>query len=130
MISIWATYATTFLLVLAIATTLFFALPILFAPISWARLMRWSIPEDTHLALYFGRCLGAFVVIFELFIFRAGITGVGLAFVFEFMMLVWIFMIVIHIVGAVQRVQPITETLEIGFWALLIALTAAFWPVT
>ena len=37
-------------------------------------------------------------------------------------------MFVIHIVGALQRVQPITETIEIGFWALLILLTAAFWP--
>lgn len=102
MIGIWAPHATTFLLVLATATTLFFSLPILFAPFLWARLMRWSIPEDTHLALYFGRCLGAFAVIFELFIFRAGFTGVGLTFVFEFMMLVWIFMVVVHIVGALQ----------------------------
>lgn len=129
MIGIWAPHAGSFLLVLAAATTLFFALPILLAPLRWARVMMWSIPEDTRLTVYFGRCLGAFVAIFELFIIRAGWTEAGLIFAFEFMILVWVFMLAIHIIGAVQRIQPITETLEIGFWALLIALTLAFWPI-
>ena len=128
MIGILALHAQSFAFYLASATTLFFAIPLLMAPLRWARMMRWKIPESTDLPIYFGRCLGAFAFIFELFIFRAALTGEGLKFVFEFMMLVWIFMFVIHIVGALQRVQPITETIEIGFWALLILLTAAFWP--
>jgi hypothetical protein len=128
MVGIWAAHAKTFLIVLGVATTLFFSIPIFFMPLRWARMMLWKIPEDTDLAVYFGRCLGAFVLIFELFIFRAGLTGVGLYLVYEFMMLVWLFMIGVHIAGAIQRIQPITETLEIGFWAVLVVLTVAFWP--
>ena len=29
----------------------------------WARAMQWNIPDDTDLAVYFGRCLGAFILI-------------------------------------------------------------------
>jgi hypothetical protein len=128
MIGIFAPHAQNFVLVLAVVTTLAFAIPILFAPLRWAKLMLWKIPEQPDLVVYFGRCLGAFVLIFEAFLFRAGINGVGLTFVFEFMILVWIFMVVIHVVGAIQKIQPITETLEIGFWLILILLTVGFWP--
>lgn len=129
MIGIRVPHAGSFLLARAAATTLFFALPILLAPLRGARMMLWTIPEDTRLAVYFGKCLGAFAAIVELFIIRAGWTGAGLLFVFEFMILLWVFMLAIHAIGAVQRIQPVTETLEIGFWALLIALTLAFWPL-
>ncbi len=128
MIGAWAEHAKTFILVLAFATTAFFVIPIFIAPLRWARLMLWTIPEQTDLAVYFGRCLGAFGLIFEIFMFRAGLTGVGLTLVFEFMMLLWTLMVVVHVAGAIQRIQPITETLEIGFWALLIVLTTVFWP--
>lgn len=128
MIGIFAHHAQTLALILASATTILFAIPILIAPLAWARIMRWDIPEQTHLAIYFGRCLGAFALVLELFLFRAALTGEGLNFVFEFMMLIWIFMVGVHVVGAFQRIQPITETLEIGLWAFFIALTAAFWP--
>ncbi len=128
MIGTFASHAQTFVLMLAVVTTVAFAIPILVAPLRWAKLMLWKIPEQTDLALYFGRCLGAFALTLEAFLFRAGSNGTGLTFVFEFMMLVWIFMVVIHVVGAIQKVQPITETLEIGFWLALIGLTAVFWP--
>ncbi len=128
MIGVWAMHAKTFILVLASLTTLFFAIPIFFAPLRWARLMLWKIPEQTDLTIYFGRCLGSFALVLEILMFRAGLTGVGLSFVFEFMMMVWAFMVVVHVAGAILRIQPMTETLEIGFWALLIVLTAAFWP--
>ena len=129
MIGIFAPHAQIFLLSLAVVTTAAFAIPILFAPLRWAKLMLWPIPEQTDLAVYFGRCLGAFALIMEIFLLRAGITGEAIGFVFELMMSVWFFMVVIHVIGAIQRVQPITETLEIVFWVLLILLTAAFWPV-
>jgi hypothetical protein len=35
----------------------------------------------------------------------------------------------VHIHGAVARIQPITETLEIGFWAAMLAANALFYPV-
>jgi hypothetical protein len=63
-----------------------------------------------------------------MFMLRAALNATGITVIFEFMLSVWAFMIVVHIVGAIQRIQPITETLEIGFWAALALLTVAFWP--
>ena len=75
MIGLWSLHAQTYLLVLAISTTLVFALPIFLFPLTWARLMRWRIPQDIDLAVYFGRCLGAFILIVEALMLRAALTG-------------------------------------------------------
>jgi hypothetical protein len=128
MIGIWSGGAQQFLLVLAVSTTLFFAIPIFFVPMRWAKLMLWTIPGHTDLAVYFGRCLGAFVLMMELMMLRAGLNGTGIPMVFEIMTIIWVFMIVVHVWGWLAKIQPITETLEIGFWVLLLALTLAFWP--
>src|SRR5690606_37786947 len=83
MIGLWSESAQTFLLVLAISTTLVFALPIFLLPLAWARLMRWRIPQDIDLAVYFGRCLGAFILIVEALMLRAALTGEALHTTFE-----------------------------------------------
>ena len=70
MIGIWAEQGAVYLGVLAIATMLFFSLPLLFLPLSWARLMSWEVPAQTHLAIYFGRCLGAFILIIQVIMLR------------------------------------------------------------
>lgn len=129
MIGIWSHYAQAFLIALGAATALLFSFPISLAPFRWARMVGWSIPEDGDLSLYFGRCLGAFALILNFFMLRAGLSGAHLAATFEFMALVWASMIVVHVVGALQGVQPILETIEIGFWLALAVLTALFWPV-
>ncbi|MEQ1695384.1 MAG: hypothetical protein ABL901_06030 [Hyphomicrobiaceae bacterium] len=128
MIGIWSANAQQFLLVLGIATTIFFAIPIFAVPLVWARLMLWRVPEDTNLTIYFGRCLGAFVLMMEFLILRAGVYGTGITMVFEIMMIVWIFMTIVHVWGWLTNIQPVTETIEIGLWLLLIALTLVFWP--
>lgn len=129
MIGSWALHTQTFLLVLGALTLVLFSIPIACAPLRWARLVGWDIPNECNLAIYFGRCLGAFALILNFFMLRAALTGEAVGPTFEFMALVWGAMIVVHVVGAIQRVQPIVETLEIGFWILLALLTAAFWPV-
>jgi hypothetical protein len=128
MIGIWAGGASRFLLILAAVTTPAFALPILLMPLRWARLVQWHVPEQTDLAVYFGRCLGAFVLVIEVLMVSAAYTGTGLAVVFPALLLLWSLMIVIHVVGAFEGSQPMTETLEIGFWAVLVFLTLACWP--
>ncbi|MEH6550737.1 MAG: hypothetical protein V7744_12185 [Pseudomonadales bacterium] len=130
MIGIWSQYAQTYLLVFVVSTSLFFALPIFFKPIEWAKLMAWNIPEDTDLAVYFGRCLGAFILVVELVALRAALTGEGLVFAFEILVLVFSFMLVVHIYGALRKIQPITETLENILWVILLVLTLAFFPAT
>lgn len=129
MIGIWHTASQQFLLWLCIVTTLVFALPITFAPLRWATLMRWRLPEDTDLAVYFGRCLGCFILIVEALMLRAALDGTALVTVFEILAAIFASMVVLHIVGAIQRIQPWTETAEIGLYSVLFALTLGFYPV-
>ena len=128
MIGIWAAHAQLFLLVLMVVTSAVFALPIFLAPLTWARRLGWQIPEHTDLAVYFGRCLGSFILIVELLMLRAAFTGTGLVFTFQVLIAVAVLMTVVHIWGALQRIQPISETLEIGMYAGLGLLAVLFYP--
>jgi len=128
MVGIWAAHAQAFLLVLMLVTSAVFALPIFLTPLTWARRFGWRIPEHTDLAVYFGRCLGAFILIVELLMLRAALTGTGLVLTFQVLIAVAVLMTVVHIWGALQRIQPISETLEIGLYAGLGALAALFYP--
>ena len=128
MIGIWAEHARTFLLVFGIAAGLAFAVPIFLMPITWARAFRWNIPDDTDLAIYFGRCLGVLAVVLTLFVLRAGLTGDSLVLMFQIMIPVFVGMTLVHIWGALRRIQPMTETIEIAFWAGLVLLALLFYP--
>ncbi|PJI46140.1 MAG: hypothetical protein CTR55_26345 [Pseudomonas sp.] len=129
MIGIWSAHAQSYLLVLSIATTLVFALPIFLVPLWWARVMQWQLPEHTDLAVYFGRCLGAFILIVEALMLRAALTGEALVTTFEVLAAVAGLMIVVHVYGALRRIQPWTETVETGFYAGMLVLTLLFWPM-
>ena len=128
MLGLWSTNAADFLLILTLATTLVFALPIFLVPLTWARLMAWQIPQQTDLAVYFGRCLGAFILILEALMLRAALTGEAMHTAFELLAATATMMIVVHVYGALKRIQPLSETLEIGFYVLLLMLTLMFWP--
>ena len=130
MLGIWSDSAADYLLVLTVVTTLVFALPIFLVPLTWARLMGWRIPTQTDLAVYFGRCLGAFILILEAMMLRAALTGEAIHTVFELLAATALMMIVVHVYGALQRIQPLSETLEIGFYAGLLLLTLLFWPLS
>lgn len=128
MLGLWGAHARTYLLLLMTATTALFALPIFLAPLKWARWFGWTIPQQTDLAVYFGRCLGAFILIVELLMLQAVLNGTGLVLTFQILLAVATLMIVVHAWGAVQRIQPISETLEIGMYAGLALLTVLFYP--
>ncbi|HLA31012.1 MAG: hypothetical protein WAW12_06885 [Pseudomonas sp.] len=128
MLGLWSAHAADFLLILTLATTLVFALPIFLVPLTWARLMAWQIPQQTDLAVYFGRCLGAFILILEALMLRAALTGEAMHTAFELLAATATMMIVVHVYGALKRIQPLSETLEIGFYVLLLLLTLMFWP--
>jgi hypothetical protein len=130
MLSIWSDSAAGYLLVLTVASTLVFALPIFLVPLTWARLMGWRIPMQTDLAVYFGRCLGAFILILEAMMLRAALTGEAIHTVFQLLAATALMMIVVHVYGALRRIQPLSETLEIGFYAGLLLLTLLFWPLS
>lgn len=128
MLGYYAQYSQQYITTLMILTTLFFALPIFIEPIAWARAMRWTIPEHQHLAIYFGRCLGAFILVVEAAALRSATTGTSYSYAFDILFLVFALMLVVHVYGAVKRIQPITETLEIGFWMILLVLNTLFYP--
>lgn len=128
MFGLWSAYSQEFLLVLMVTTTLVFALPIFVMPLTWARIFGWKIPEHTDLAVYFGRCLGAFILIVEALMLRAGLTGEGIVFTYQVLLAVATLMVIVHIWGAVLRIQPISETLEIGMYSGMFVLAALFYP--
>lgn len=130
MLGLWNELAPQYLLILTLLTTLVFALPIFCIPLIWARLMGWTLPAHTDLAVYFGRCLGAFILILEAMMLRAALTGEAIHVVFEMLLAVAVMMIVVHVYGALRRIQPLSETLEIGFYIGLLVLTLLFWPAT
>jgi hypothetical protein len=129
MLGLWGAHAQTFLLILMAVTTLAFALPIFLVPLTWARWFGWRIPEHTDLAVYFGRCLGAFILIVEALMLRAGLSGEGLIFTYQVLIAVAVLMVIVHIWGAVLRIQPISETLEIGMYAGMGVLAVLFYPL-
>ena len=77
LLGVWADQAGCFLAWLCAITTVVFAVPITFFPLRWARLMRWRIPAETQLTVYFGRCLGLFILILEGLMARAAWSGEG-----------------------------------------------------
>jgi hypothetical protein len=128
MLGIWGAYSQPYLLIFASATTLLFSLPLFLTPIKWAKAMRWTIPAHTHLAEYFGRCLGALALVITYLAASAAITGEGLVMVFYGIDGLLVLMVITHVYGAIKRIQPITETLEIGFWSLMLILNLCFHP--
>ena len=81
MLGYYGHYSTEYLWTLMVLTTLFFALPLFLIPIQWGRMMQWEIPQETHLAIYFGRCLGALLLVIGCMALRALITGKGLSYI-------------------------------------------------
>jgi len=130
MLGSYAQYSKEYITTLMIVTTLLFALPIFIAPIAWAKAMRWTIPEHQYLAIYFGRCLGAFILVVEAAMLRSSTTGTSFSYAFDLLFVVFSLMFVVHVYGALKRIQPITETLEIGFWMMLLVLNTLFYPAT
>lgn len=124
----WDAHARAFLLALVALVMIAFAVPLFVTPVRWGRVMRFAIPADTDLAVYFGRCLGAVALAIAAIATRAALTGAGLAVTFDLLVAVAGLMVVVHVWGAVRGIQPWTETVEIAFWLLLLVLTLAFHP--
>ena len=124
----YAEHAPTLLVVSSIVFTLLFALPMVLKPLSWGRAMRFTIPAETDLAVYFGRCLGSLALVLNAVALRAAVTGVGMTLVFEISIAFAVLMVLVHVYGAVKQIQPITETVEIAFWILVVALYVLCFP--
>jgi len=129
MFGLWSAHSQAFLLTIVCITSIVFALPIFLVPLTWARWFGWRIPQERDLTIYFGRCLGAFILIVEVLMLRAGLNGEGLVFTFQVLLAVGLMMVLVHIWGALRRIQPISETLEIGMYSGLVLLAVLFYPL-
>lgn len=128
MFGIFSEYYTQYLIIFGAATAIIFCIPLFSFPMTWGRLLMWNIPDDTDLAVYLGRCLGALGLVIDYFVINAALANEGISLVFDSLYLLFSLMIVIHIYGALRKIQPISETLEIGLWIALLILNAMFHP--
>jgi hypothetical protein len=128
MIGLYAAHAQTFLLIFGTITTTAFALPLFLVPLQWARLMRFSVPDENHLNIYFGRCLGAFILVIEWMIFRGATDARLTTITFQILFGVFGLMLAVHLYGWLKGIQPVTENLENIFWAVMLVLTCLFYP--
>lgn len=130
MIGLLGDYSAVFLKVFAVVTLLAFAVPIAVAPLAWARVLKWDVDSKPHLALYFGRCLGAVAIVITCAAWYAAVHPEVQRFFFGMQIAISLLVGIVHVVGAIQRVQPLTETAEIAFWAALVILGLLFFPGT
>lgn len=129
MIGLWGSYSDLFLLVIGSLTLLIFGIPMAIWPVHWAKTLRWPIPSETNLCVYYGRCLGCVAFVIGSFGIRAASDPAVQIFYFQFLLTCWMLMVLVHTYGALKKIQPITETYEIGFWLGLSVLTLLFWPI-
>lgn len=122
-------YAGTYLILAGLSMLILFGLPLLLAPMAWARLFRWQIPPPpSQLVTFLGRSVGLFISVIALYFLRVSAIPRAQPFFFELMLWLFVGMIGLHVYGAIKRVQPVTETLEIGLWVILAMVTLAFYP--
>ena len=106
-----------YLLAAGLGTLLFFGLPILITPLRWARALRWEVPEDVRLVRYFARSLGSAAVAIGGVAVYLALAGGPARPVVLIGVVATALLTVIHVVGALERSQPWTETVEIPMWA-------------
>lgn len=86
------------------------------------------MPADSDLALYLGRSLGAVAVAVTLGGIRAAFDPWRNRILFPMAAVAAALLTLVHMVGAVQRRQPWTETAEILFWGAMTAGAVACYP--
>jgi hypothetical protein len=127
-IGIWSEYSSTFLTWFALLIMLVFAIPYIFAPLTWGKVVGFTLPDDTDLAVYFGRSLGVTVSGISLICYLASNTPAAQPIVFSGLVFTSATLTIIHIYGAIKKIQPLVETLEIGAWFGILLLQLAVFP--
>lgn len=128
MIGLYAEFSSAFLRTIAVLTLIAFAIPISVVPLRWAKALRWEIDAKPELALYFGRCLGVVALVLVWASWHAASHPALQPFYFSMFIGSTGLLTLVHIVGALQKVQPWTETAEIPFWGGLVLLAILFYP--
>jgi hypothetical protein len=114
--------------ILAIGSLALLGLPLLFAPLAWARVLAWPLPEERRLATYLGRCLGSVICVLAAFAFVAAGDATVQPFFFQIVIANFALMVAVHAWGALRRIQPWTETAETFVWLGLLVLGLLCYP--
>ena len=128
MIGIWSEYSSIFLTWFSLFIVLAFAIPYIFAPLTWGKVVGFTLPQDTDLAVYFGRSLGVTVSGISLVCYLASSTPSAQPIVFSGLVFITATLCMTHIYGAIKKIQPLVETLEIGAWFGILLLQLAVFP--
>lgn len=128
MIGAYSGYAAEFLIGLSALTFFLFTIPLMLVPLKWAKIMGFEIPAHTDLAVYFGRSVAALAASVNFLAMRAGLSGRAVFDVLILIVAIACFMTIIHVWGAIKKIQPLSETLEIGFWIAMGLVALAVLP--
>jgi len=124
----WSDFSGPFLIGLGLSSVALLGLPLFFAPLVWARVLRWPLPEEQRLAVYLGRCLGAVICVLAAFAYVAAADQALQPFFFQIVIANFALMVAVHAWGALRRIQPWTETAETFVWLGLLALGLLCYP--
>jgi hypothetical protein len=105
-----------------------FAVSLLTDPYRWAEGFRWKPEPRTDVGLYFGRCLGAVALGYALEGVRAAHDPAGHAGWYRATEAAAWTLAVVHVRGALEGRQPVTETVEIPGWAAMAIGARRFAP--
>ncbi len=111
----------TLILVYSVAFSALIGVPLVIAPLAWARALGWRIPEPGDLAVYFGRCLGAVAVAIAANAAWTSGDPAAAARMLELLATAFAAMTLVHAWGWVRGIQPRFENLEtFGYLALTV----------
>ncbi len=98
--------------------TLLLGIPLTFFPIRWARAIRWTIPDDLSLARYFARCLGVVVLALCGLAIYGSLHAEFVNVICAAIAITMLAISLVHVVGWLEKAQPLFETIEIGIYAV------------
>jgi hypothetical protein len=128
MIGLLSRYSNIFLYIMGAAMLIGYGLPLIFFTRWWAKLFGWTMPEEKKLPVFLGQSLGILLTVISVFAFLAAGMPEVKPFFYTFILAILAGMTLLHIYGALCRLQPRQETLEIILWVILFVMTLMFYP--
>ena len=123
------TGSSIFMAVGSLFFLILFGLPLFLCPLAWAKRVGWKVPAEKDLAVYLGRSLGAVILAIIIMAVLAAVDPWKYRFVFDMVIFIGIFQVIVHAYGFFKKTQPLIEHLEIIMYAGLSLLTWIFYPV-
>jgi hypothetical protein len=120
--------SSIFMLVGATGLVLLLGLPLLLAPLGWARKLGWTLPERTELTNYFGRSLGGVSLSIAAVAYLAARDPWQYRAMFLLVILLGVLMTGVHLYGLIKKNQPRFENVETFLYPLVSLLAWYFYP--